>query len=187
MTIIIASEPSCEFSLIIYSGGESLTPTHPRPISRVVAKQRASAAITRRAPPPAARPSPWRSRSSSRWPCAVPACWLFAPCMYMGRRIRQPRHMGDGAPPGAPVRSLRVLPSHSPRGPSPTVAAHGPWNRQLVRNSAHLDGSRSPWRCPWSDFRYIGRRSHRPPVPRAGCTSIRTTTRVVSDSSLWAR
>ena len=126
MAIIIASEPSCEFSLIIYSGGESLTPTHPRPISRVVAKQRASVAITRRAPPPAARPSPWRSRSSSRWPCAVPACWLFAPCMYMGRRIRQPRHMGDGAPPGAPVRSLRVLPLHSPRGPSPAPAAHGP-------------------------------------------------------------
>ena len=138
MAISIAPEPTHERSVIIYTGGKALAPTHPRPIPRVVAEQRARAAITRHTPSPAARPSPRRSWSSSRWPCAVPACRLFALPMYLGRRIRQPRHIGDGAPPGAPVRSLRVLPLHSPRGPSPTVAAHGPWNRQLVRNSAHL-------------------------------------------------
>ena len=138
MAISIAPEPTHGRSVIIYTGGKALTPTHPRPIPRVVAEQRARAAITRHTPPPAARPSPRRSWSSSRWPCAVPACRLFALPMYLGRRIRQPRHIGDGAPPGAPVRSLRVLPLHSPRGPSPAVAAHGPWDRQLVRNSAHL-------------------------------------------------
>ena len=138
MAISIATEPTHERSVIIYTGGKALAPTHPRPVPRVVAEQRARAAITRHTPPPAARPSPRGSWSSSRWPCAVPACRLFVLPMYLGRRIRQPRHMGDGAPPGAPVRSLRVLPLHSLRGPSPAVAAHGPWNRQLVRNSAHL-------------------------------------------------
>ena len=126
MAIIIASEPSCEFSLIIYSGGESLTPTHPRPISRVVAKQRASVAITRRAPPPAARPSPWRSRSSSRWPCTVPACWLFAPCMYLGRRIRQPSQFPAGMPLRARVCDLAFAPLHSSQGPIPMAVGPCP-------------------------------------------------------------
>ena len=126
MAIAIASEPSWEFSLIIYSGGESLTPTHARPISRVVAKQRASAAITRRAPPPAARPSPWRSRSSSRWPCAVPACWLFAPCMYLGRRIRQPSQFTARMPLRARVCDLAFAPSCSSHGPIPMVVGPCP-------------------------------------------------------------
>ena len=126
MAIVIASEPSCEFSLIIYSGGKSLKPTHPRAILRVVAKQRASAAITRRAPPPAARPSPWRSRSSSRWLCAVPACWLFAPCMYLGRRIRQPSQFPAGMPLRARVCDLAFAPLHSSQGPTPMAVGPCP-------------------------------------------------------------
>ena len=73
MAISIAPEPTHERSVIIYTGGKALAPTHPRPIPRVVAEQRARAAITRHTPPPAARPSPRRSWSSSRWPCALPA------------------------------------------------------------------------------------------------------------------
>ena len=119
MAIIIASEPSCEFSLIIYSGSESLTPTHPRPISRVVAKQRASAAITRRAPPPAARPSPWRSRSSSRWPWAAPVCWLVESPMQPGRRIPRPSQFPAGVPLHVRIGDLAFASLHSSQGPIP--------------------------------------------------------------------
>ena len=126
MAMAIASEPSWEFSVIIYTGGKALAHTHPRAILRLVAEQRARAAIRRHEPPPAARPSPWRSRSSSRWPCAVPACWLFAPCMYMGRRIRQPSQFPAGMPLRARVCDLVLANLHSSQGPIPMAAARMP-------------------------------------------------------------
>ena len=98
MAISIAAEPSTERSVASYTGGTSLAPTHPRPISHHSAEQCVCLTTGRRARPPAGRCSARPSPSSSRWSCAVPASRLFESLMCLGWRIRQRIRVAAGVP-----------------------------------------------------------------------------------------